>query len=150
MTPTAIKAGTANDIKVDDVNLGFLLIAATDARSRAYAPYSAFPVGAAVLTESGAVYGGCNVESASYPLGCCAERVAIYKAVSDGHRRITCVLVITDTTPPAAPCGGCRQVIHEFGPDAEVICTNLSGNVRATDMPTLLPFGFGGSELPPR
>lgn len=127
-----------------------LLAAATDARSRAYAPYSAFPVGSAILTESGAIYSGCNVESASYPLGCCAERVAIYKAVSDGHRRITCVTVVTETSPPAAPCGGCRQVIHEFGPDAVVICTNPAGEVRETTMATLLPYGFGGSELPSR
>ncbi len=127
-----------------------LIAAALDARSRAYAPYSAFAVGAAVLTDSGAVYSGCNVESASYGLVCCAERVAIYKAVSDGHRGITCVVVMTETSPPAAPCGACRQVILEFGPQAEVICANPAGDLRETDMGTLLPLGFGGSELPSR
>ncbi|MSP56611.1 MAG: cytidine deaminase [Myxococcales bacterium] len=125
-----------------------LLAAATDARKRAYAPYSHFPVGAAVLTRSGVIYSGCNVESASYPLVCCAERVAIYKAVSDGHLEIVCVVVITDTSPPAAPCGGCRQVIHEFGADAHVVCFNPAGDARETSMATLLPLGFGGASLP--
>ena len=137
-------------MSVDAPQRAALVAAANDARSRAYAPYSAFPVGSAVLTADGAIYSGCNVESAAYPLGCCAERVAIYKAVSDGHRAIRCVVVVTDTSPPAAPCGGCRQVILEFGPDAEVICTNPAGDTRETSMTQLLPFGFGGSELPGR
>ncbi len=125
-----------------------LIAAATEARGNAYAPYSKFAVGAAVLTASGEVYGGCNVESASYPLVCCAERVAIYKAVCDGHREIVCVVVLTDTQPPAAPCGGCRQVILEFGPRAQVICANPAGEERVMGMETLLPFGFGGGDLP--
>jgi len=137
-------------VSVDAATRAALLAAANDARSRAYAPYSAFAVGSAVLTVDGSVYSGCNVESAAYPLACCAERVAIYKAVSEGHRAIQCVVVVTDTSPPAAPCGGCRQVILEFGPDAEVICTNPAGDTRETSMTQLLPFGFGGSELPGR
>lgn len=134
-------------MKADATQRAALIAAATDARFRAYAPYSKFLVGAAVLTDTGEIYSGCNVESASYPLACCAERVAIYKAVSDGHRDITCVVVVTDTAPPAAPCGGCRQVILEFGPTAEVICTNPAGDLTESDMRALLPLGFGGGEL---
>ncbi len=127
-----------------------LFAAAADARDRAYAPYSRFAVGAAILTASGEVYTGCNVESASYPLVCCAERVAIYKAISDGHRSIVAVVVVTDTSPPAAPCGGCRQVIHEFGADAVVICANPAGDMRDSTMAELLPMGFGRADLPDR
>lgn len=124
-----------------------LLAAAATARSFAFAPYSKFPVGAAVLGESGRIFTGVNVESASYPLTCCAERVAIYKAVSEGERRITAVAVVTDTSPPARPCGGCRQVIFEFGPDAVVLVGNPAGDVITTSIRALLPDGFDGSAL---
>ncbi len=95
---------------------------AQEAAKRAYAPYSAFPVGAAVLGESGAIQVGTNVENASYGLSMCAERSAIFRAVAEGERRIRAVCLYTPTPAPFAPCGACRQVIHEFGPEALVVC----------------------------
>lgn len=129
------------------VNDDELVDAARAARARAWAPYSHFAVGAAVRTESGRVYTGVNVESASYPLTCCAERVAIYKAVSEGDARITAVAVVTDTSPPAHPCGGCRQVIFEFGPDALVTSASVDGEAVTQSIRELLPGAFDGSAL---
>lgn len=124
-----------------------LIALAADAQERAYAPYSCFRVGAAVVAGSGRVYTGCNVENASYPLCCCAERVAIYTAVAAGERAITRVAVVTDATPPVAPCGGCRQVIREFGAEVEVIYANRQGEAEKTTIATLLPVGFSGEQL---
>jgi cytidine deaminase len=127
---------------------GAVLIAeAHAARANAYAPYSRFLVGAAVLGASGRVYRGCNVESASYPTTCCAERVAVYNAVVHGERDILAVAVVTDTDPPACPCGGCRQVLFEFGPDAVVFAGNVAGDLRRTTVRELLPDGFDGRVL---
>lgn len=97
--------------------------AAEEARRNAYAPYSRFRVGAAVLTEDGAVFTGANVENASYGLSHCAERVAIHKAVSEGHRRITTVAVVVAGNEPAMPCGACRQVMAEFGVRRVIVAT---------------------------
>lgn len=116
-------------------------------RERAYAPYSKFKVGAAVVAGSGAVYVGCNVENASYPLCVCAERTAIGTAVAAGESRIDRVVVITDTDPPASPCGACRQVIFEFGPAAEVVVASVSGHRHTTTIRALLPEGFDGGVL---
>src|SRR5215213_5835642 len=106
-----------------------LIAAATAAREKAFAPYSNFKVGAALLAEDGTVVTGCNVESASYGLTICAERVAVFKGVSEGRRRFRRVAVVADTDTPTPPCGACRQILWEFAPDAEVLLANLSGTV---------------------
>jgi cytidine deaminase len=119
---------------------------ARQAGARAYAPYSRFAVGAAVLTADGAVYAGCNVENASYGLTICAERLAIWKAVSDGHTRIDALAVYTPTSSITPPCGACRQVAFEFGPDMTVICAGDAGSERHT-LGELLPGAFGPRDL---
>lgn len=124
-----------------------LIEAARAVRLNAYAPYSRFKVGAAVLGESGRVYVGCNVENASFPLTVCAERTAIGSAVAAGEKRILKVAVITDTEPPASPCGACRQVIFEMGTEAAVIVASLKGHRHDTTIRALLPEGFDGSVL---
>ncbi len=121
--------------------------AARSAGRKAYAPYSKFRVGAAVLTGSGRIFSGCNVENASYGLCNCAERSAIFAAVTAGERRITAVAVHTPTAAPTMPCGACRQVIHEFGPKALIVAL---GNGRArveTRLDALLPHAFGPKDL---
>ncbi len=123
-----------------------LVEAARAVRLRARAPYSRFLVGAAVRGESGAIYAGCNVESAAYPLTCCAERAAIYAAVAGGETRITHCAVVTETA--SSPCGGCRQVIFEMGAECDVIVAGLTGETRTVSIRALLPEGFDGSELP--
>lgn len=105
-----------------------LVRAAAQARRHAYAPYSRFRVGAAVLTQDGSIFTGANIENASYGLSHCAERVAIHKAVSEGHRTITTVAVVVDGDEPAMPCGACRQVMAEFGVRRVIVATG--GNVR--------------------
>ena len=119
-----------------------LIAAAIEARRFAYAPYSRFAVGAVVVAGSGRVYTGCNVENASFSHTCCAERTAVFKAISEGETAILRVAIVTDTHPPASPCGSCRQVIHEFGPDAEVTCANLDGDAYTMSVAELLPAGF--------
>lgn len=120
-----------------------LLAAARAALERAYAPYSGFRVGAAVLTASGRLYAGCNIESASYGLTCCAERVAIFGAVAaEGPgMRIAAVAVASSSEGPCPPCGACRQVIAEFGPDALVLYPGLEDSV-ARSIAELLPDSF--------
>ncbi len=120
---------------------------AKKARDNAYAPYSNFKVGAAVVTRSGKIFTGCNIENASYGLTICAERVAIFKAVSEGERDISSIVVVTDTNPPAAPCGACRQVMREFGKEIEVIMTNLKGDIIIKSLSELLPLDFGPEDL---
>jgi cytidine deaminase len=112
------------------------------AAKKAYAPYSKFRVGAAVLGGSGKVYAGCNVENASYGLCQCAERAAITAAIAAGERTIRAVTVYTPTADPTAPCGACRQVIGEFGPTAVVVCVCQSRRRLETTLPELLPFRF--------
>lgn len=125
-----------------------LIEAARRAREQAYVPYSRFPVGAALLTEDGQLYTGCNIENASFGLTNCGERTAIFKAVSEGHRRFTAIAVIAETDGPVSPCGACRQVMSEFGPDARVILTNLQGNTQVTTVRELLPGAFTPADLP--
>lgn len=127
-----------------------LIEAARVAREKAYVPYSRFPVGAAILTEDGTLYTGCNIENASFGLTNCAERTAIFKAVSEGHTRVTAIAVIGDTDGPVSPCGACRQVMSEFAPDARVLLTNLKGVVAETSVRELLPGAFRNTDLPPR
>ena len=117
--------------------------AARAAAKKAYAPYSKFHVGAAVLMESGKTYSGCNVENASYGLCNCAERTAIFSAVAAGERHIRAVAVYTPTSMPTAPCGACRQIINELGPDALVISVCNSNDRLENPVSALLPFAFG-------
>ena len=124
-----------------------LIAAARAASARAYCPYSKFPVGAAVLTENGEIFSGCNVENASYGLTICAERNAIFQAVAAGRTTITAVVVYTPTSIPSAPCGACRQVINEFGPDAEIISVCDGPEVLRTTLGRLLPEAFGPRNL---
>ena len=124
-----------------------LVAAATAARERAFAPYSRFRVGAAVVAADGTVFAGCNVESASYGLTCCAERVAVFKGVSEGHTRFVRVAVVTDVPRLTPPCGACRQILWEFAPDATVTLANLTGNVAHYRVADLLPLGFDATQL---
>lgn len=126
-----------------------LVATAKAAREKAFAPYSKFQVGAALLADDGTIVTGCNVESASYGLTICAERVAIVKGVSEGHKRFVCVAVVADTDNPTPPCGACRQLLWEFAPDAEVILENLQGKRTQFTMRELLPYGFDGGFLSP-
>jgi cytidine deaminase len=119
-----------------------LIDAARQARSRAYAPYSNFQVGAAVLTSVGEIFSGCNIENASFGATICAERVAIFKAVAAGHRQFTALAVIAGAPAPVPPCGICRQVLTEFSPDCRVIMANLEGEWRAALLQELLPLSF--------
>lgn len=124
-----------------------LKAAAKAAAAQAYAPYSKFRVGAAVLTKSGRIFAGCNVENASYGLANCAERTAIFSAVAAGQRRFKCVVVYTPTPTATAPCGACRQVIHEFGPDIHVHSFCNGRDVIDVSIGTLLPGAFGPADL---
>jgi cytidine deaminase len=135
---------------VTPVQLRRLEAAAKTAATRAYAPYSKFHVGAAVLTSSGEIHAGCNVENASYGLCNCAERTAIFSAVAAGERKpdLRCVVVYTPTAKATAPCGACRQVIHEFGPDALIISVCDSKDRIETSLARLLPRAFGPKNLP--
>ena len=119
-----------------------LIDAATKVRENSYAPFSNFRVGAAIETEDGQIIDGCNVESASYGLTVCAERVAIWKAISEGKRKIKHIAVVADTEELTPPCGVCRQIIWEFGGDIPVILANLQGKVETVQMKDLLPRAF--------
>ena len=119
-----------------------LVAAAAIVRANAHAPFSHFQVGAALEAESGTIIMGCNVESASYGLTMCAERVALFKAVSEGHRRFKRIAIVTDTESPTPPCGACRQLLWEFGGDLEVVLGNLQGEKARYRMKELLPHPF--------
>ena len=119
-----------------------LIDAAKAVRENAYAPFSEFRVGAALETDDGEVITGCNVESASYGLTVCAERVAIWKAISQGKRKIKHIAVVADTEELTPPCGVCRQIIWEFGGDIPVILSNLKGKTEVVQMKELLPRAF--------
>jgi cytidine deaminase len=120
---------------------------ATEARKNAHAPFSNFKVGAAVLTETGEIFTGCNVENASYGLTMCAERVAIFKAVSEGARSFQKICVVADTEELTTPCGACRQIIWEFCGDIEIVLTNLHGKTETFQMKELLPRAFDAKFL---
>lgn len=119
-----------------------LIEAAKNARLQSVAPFSGFLVGAAVRTEAGKVYTGCNVESASYGLTVCAERVAIWKALSEGERHFTELAVVADTETLTPPCGTCRQIIWEFARGAKIVFANLNGQTETFHMADLLPRAF--------
>jgi cytidine deaminase len=124
-----------------------LIAAAKQARENAYAPFSNFRVGAAVRAKSGRIFSGCNVENASYGLTCCAERVAIFKAISEGERGFDAVAVVTDTESLTPPCGACRQIIWEFCGDVPVVMANLKGKAEVETAGKLLPRAFDSSNL---
>jgi len=109
---------------------------------RAYAPYSGLHVGAAVMVEGGELFAGCNVENASYSLTICAERNALFQAVSTGHRRLLAVALYSDTPVPLVPCGACRQVLAEFGPDCDVFCFSPVAAPAHFQLSELLPVPF--------
>lgn len=119
-----------------------LIEAAKNVREKAYAPYSNFRVGAAIRTKEGKIYTGCNVESASYGLTVCAERVAIWKAVSEGEQYFEEIAVVADTQELTPPCGVCRQIIWEFCGDVPVVFANLKGDSETVQMSALLPRAF--------
>ena len=119
-----------------------LIAAARRARRAAVAPFSGFKVGAALETVSGIVITGCNIENASYGLTLCAERVAMFKALSDGHRKFRRVVVVADTAAPSPPCGACRQILWEFGGDLEIILVNLRRETGRYHLGDLLPLPF--------
>lgn len=119
-----------------------LVAAARKARENAHAPFSNFRVGAALRAESGRIYTGCNVENASYGLTCCAERVAIFKAISEGERGFEAIAVVTDADELTPPCGACRQIIWEFCGDVPVVLANLAGKIEEERSANLLPRAF--------
>ena len=123
-----------------------LIQAAREARRRAYAPYSKYAVGAAVLSASGRIYTGVNVENAAYPLTICAERAAIFKAISEGEREFTALAVVSSNG--GSPCGSCRQVMAEFGLDTQVLIADAKGNLlQQASVRELLPGAFGPQDL---
>jgi cytidine deaminase len=124
-----------------------LITAATQARENAHAAYSNFRVGAALRATSGRIFGGCNVENATYGLTVCAERVAILKAISEGERGFDAIAVVADTDALTTPCGACRQLIWEFCGDVPVILGNLKGKTETIAMRDLFPKPFDSSSL---
>ncbi len=127
-------------------NIGYeiktLIEAAIDARAGAYAPYSNFKVGAAVLTASKVIYTGCNIENASYSLTICAERTAFFKAVSEGERSFLALAIAGSGTGYTMPCGACRQVLMEFSPQMDIIAVDARGNFIVKTLDKLLPGAF--------
>ena len=119
-----------------------LIAAARHARRHAHARYSGFKVGAALETADGTIVTGCNIENATFGLTLCAERVAMFKALSEGHRRFTRIAIVADTTAPTPPCGPCRQILWEFGGDLAVIMANLRRETGRHGLSDLLPFPF--------
>ena len=123
-----------------------LMDCAIKARENAYSPYSHFAVGAALLCEDGTLFEGCNIENASYGLTNCAERMAIFKAVSEGHIKFKALAVVADTEGPCAPCGACSQVMAEFKIPL-IIMGNLMGNIKIVTIEELLPFSFSECDV---
>ncbi len=123
-----------------------LIDKAIEVRNKAYAPYSKFKVGAAVLCQDGSVFTGCNVENASFGLTCCAERIAIFNAVAAGQKNFTAVAIALESQQLCSPCGACRQVMAEFGVDTDldvIICNLENGSIDITKLSDLLPQAFG-------
>jgi homotetrameric cytidine deaminase len=134
-------------MKKIDPDTAELLRLARDARKMATAPYSHFKVGAVVRTASGKIYTGCNVENATFSLTICAERLAIFKALSEGDMDFTHVVITADSNGVCYPCGACRQIISEYAPRAVVVCANLNGTVEIFQAGELLPHAFDGSDV---
>jgi len=134
----------------DTKTLSRLVSAATEARRRAYAPYSGVRIGAAVLTRSGKVYAGCNVENSSFGLSNCAERTAIFKAVSEGERAIVAIAVVAESEELTRPCGACRQVMMQFNPRMKVLMRGMDGTSGDATAESLLPVAFNPQGLSKR
>lgn len=132
---------------ISDQDREALVAAAGEALERAYAPYSGFQVGAALLTDDGSRFTGANVENASYGLSMCAERTAVFHAVAQGVRRLRAVAVVASNDEPTWPCGACRQVLYEFGPDLVVISEGKGGRREERSLAELLPEAFGPADL---
>ncbi len=130
-----------------EVNLSALITAATKAREQAWAPYSQFQVGAALLTNGGEIFTGANVENSSYGLAVCAERIAVFKAVTAGRKEFEAIVIVTDTPTPSPPCGACLQVMSEFAPRLQVHMVNLNGRSESKRLDEMMPFGFSKSYL---
>ena len=124
-----------------------LIAAAMRARENAHAPFSKFKVGAAVMDDGGRIHTGCNVENATYGLTVCAERVAIFKAISEGARHFARIAVVADTEKLTPPCGACRQILWEFCGDVEIVLANLAGKTETLRLGTLFPRAFDASFL---
>ncbi|WP_102691296.1 cytidine deaminase [Rummeliibacillus pycnus] len=130
------------------MNKDQLIELAKEGREKAYVPYSKFKVGAALLTADGKVYKGCNIENSGYSMTNCAERTAMFKAVSEGDRDFAAIAIVADTEGPCSPCGACRQVISEFcAPEMPVYLTNMKGDVQETTVAELLPGAFSPEDL---
>jgi cytidine deaminase len=130
------------------VDVNKLIQDAINARESAYVPYSKFKVGAALLSDDGIVYKGCNIENASFGLTNCAERTAVFKAVSEGKRTFSAIAIVADTDGPVSPCGACRQVLAEFlDQNSKVFLSNLNGNIHETTVQDLLPGAFKSGDM---
>ncbi|MDF0727212.1 cytidine deaminase [Cytobacillus sp. S13-E01] len=130
------------------MNIEQLIEEAKQAKKMAYVPYSNFQVGAALLTDDGKVYRGCNIENAAYSMTNCAERTALFKAISEGDKVFKAIAVVADTDRPVPPCGACRQVISELcDQDMKVYLTNLKGDVQELTVKELLPGAFSPEDL---
>ena len=133
---------------MDDATAKLLLKRARAAMEHAYIPYSGFAVGAALITADGAIFSGANIENASYPLTCCAERTAVYAAINAGHTEIVAIAVTAAKVPTVTPCGGCRQVLNEFKPSGSDMTVILDGpEMTMMTLADLLPRAFGPRDL---
>lgn len=124
-----------------------LLILAREALKHSFSPYSKFRVGAALLAKSGKVYTGCNIENSSFSLTVCAERTALFKAISEGETEFSKILIVSDADDFITPCGACRQVISDLAGAVEIILTNARGEMQHKNISDLLPFAFGQASL---
>lgn len=131
-----------NQDKTTSLPIDTLIQEASSAQKQAYAPYSRFPVGAAVYTTNGKIFSGANIENVTYGLTVCAERNAIMQAVLSGEKNIIAVAIVSSSSPPATPCGMCLQVLAEFTKDCEIILTNIQGEQKRMTLSQLLPFRF--------
>jgi cytidine deaminase len=131
------------------ISNNILIEAANEARANSYAPYSKFAVGAALLTESGAVFRGGNVENASFGLTTCAEQAVVAAAITAGQHKFVRMVIVTDSDEPTLPCGRCRQVLAEFAPDLEVVAVTVSGKSESHRLSELLPRPFRELPSPP-
>jgi cytidine deaminase len=127
------------------VNYQKLIAAATKAKQHSYSPHSNFRVGAAILTKSGKIYSGCNIENSSYSLTMCAERTALFKAVSEGERKFKAIAIASDIDKLVPPCGACRQVMLDLAGDIDIILCNDDGKTSVLKLSTLLPMPFDDS-----
>lgn len=147
LTTSASSCGAGSAGMEGSECLQLLLRRCREAKDCAYCPYSRFPVGAALLTVGGEIFSGCNVENACYSLGVCAERIAIQKAISEGHTRFRAMAIASDMSDFITPCGACRQVMREFGTDWDLYLTKPDGTYIVKTLQELLPLSFGPEDL---